>query len=276
VKSTIRNRAAAIVATICYFGLAERPVHATPECGQFATHDIGPNTAFVVANDAWNDPGQCIDWNTDSSFSVTTVPGTGYGYPHIMQGQSYGDGPTTNSGMPIQVSALQSWPVTWNIGGTTASGQWDAAVEFWATTYNPTGQTVNQADGTELMVWLSASNQTPGGLPVIGQVTIGGVLWDVRASLWGGPAPEPTWNYVAFDPANGVQLTSIHTDFKPFFDHAKTLTGDSSKPCRNGTQGTGQCLYDSFWVTSVQAGFEVLSGSVGLDSSGFSSAVNSR
>jgi hypothetical protein len=231
-------------------------------------------------------------------------PGGGYGFPNIMQGQTYGEGPTAGWA-PIQVRAITSWPITWTISGTDSTGGWNASIEFWATTYDPASCTgfnapdrgcrsagrIDQADGTELMIWLGTNQGEPAGLQPLGpQVTIGGVLWNIYVrGLWGpnmsydscAPnCPPISWNYIAYLPANGVRLTSINANFKEFFDDAKNRSPGSTpynpnshpNACQNGTQGPGQCIYDTWYVTSVQAGFELNGGGVGLTSNGFSSS----
>lgn len=256
--------------------------------GPASVHSILSNT-YVIANNAFGEPSagqQCINWQNAGVFSVATDTSAGalIGYPHIMQGQFFGEGPTTSSGLPIQVSAINTWPISWSISGTTASGQWDAAIEFWMTTSRPNGSG-GQPDGAELMIWLNTqSNNLPGGLPVIGQVFIGGILWDVRASSW--PAGNPlSWNYIAYYPQSpdpsvpsGGNITSVNMDFAPFFRDAETRTaisGHGAKgQCAQGTQGPGYCVYPNWWVTTVQAGFELFSGGVGLTSNSFTSALN--
>jgi hypothetical protein len=252
------------------------------ECGQFATHAIGPNTSFLVQNNAWSDPGQCIQWKPDGSFCVSNVPSSGsFGFPNLLQGQVFGSGPTT-SWSPVQVSNIVNWPITWSISGTTPtpSGQWNASIEFWTTTYNPTARTVNQPDGTELMVWLATSSgNLPGGLNVVGHAFVAGIYWNIYAGSW--PTNQNTsarWNYLSYFPASG-NIGSINADFSPFFANALLQTGAGTSgslgPCKNATAGNSQCLDSAWWVTSVQAGFEVnAGGGLGLTSSNFTSHLN--
>ena len=324
---------ATLAVVMCvHFALGERTAQAqtcstslfpnTNECGQFDTHAIAPNTSFLLENNAWGDNGQCIDWNSAGGFCLSKSPGSFFGYPNLLQGQVFDNGPTTNSGLPLQVSQIQSWPVSWSISGTNASGTWDAPIEFWAQTYQPgtcgEGNSCNtnadcscgvkcdvvnastgqkqcgfQPDGTELLVWLAADRNdsnlggqpdTPGGvggLPIVGSVTIGGIQWDVYAGRWPAnqnPPPATFWNYVAYYPAQN--LTAISTDFKAFFDDARIRTGvgftEPLGPCQDSTNGTipNVCLDPSWWVRSVQAGFENDSGGVGLSSNCFASAAN--
>lgn len=305
------SNVSASVAMCCWsylvFGVSPAYAQQT-ECNQFGTHAItvnGNTSAFIVGNNASGDCPtsgsncQCISWNTNGTFSITKDPGagpgqSGWGFPNILQGQSYGEA-TTNSGMPIQVKAVQDWPISWSLSGTS-TGEWNGMVEFWATTYNPSNPTqcaaakdgtcssghVTQADGAEILIWLSTScNQTPAGQPVLGPSVIGGMTWNVYA-VRGGPQsayPDVRWNYIAYalqDPTgacNGIKnITSINMDFAQFFSDAETRVG----PCQDGAS-SGPCLDPSWYITSVQAGFEFPGpgAGVGLNSGVFKSAVNS-
>jgi hypothetical protein len=237
--------------------------------------------AYVVSPNAFGVAGHggklCLDISTNGDFRIAENTSAALNYPNSLKGQSYGN-QTVKSGMPIQVKAIQNWPIDWDIE-TPSTGKWNAALEFWMTTKQPTGQ-VDQADGTELMIWLDANEGfTPYGQSQ-GEVVIAGTRWQVivgRAHWGAGGSAPKYWNYVAYRPAGGVRLKSFHGDAKLFMDDAKTRTGD----CRTGPDSaapdgapSGRCLYDDWWVTSVQAGFEVAYGGVGLASKGFNSNIN--
>ena len=255
----------------------------------------GVSNAAVVATNAYgvaqNGGSLCLDIVTaDSSsakagdFGISSNTSTSLGYPNILKGQTYGES-SSQSGMPIKVRDIGSWPTNWQLERPTPSSSemWNNIIEFWLTTYQPSGS-VNQADGTELLVWLGASGVGPAGDPLPSstssstQVTIGNVLWDVIGGrAWWGTGPQ-YWNYIAYRPANGVMPTSINTDFKAFFDDAKTRKGG----CKTGpgavgsgdTGASGFCAYDDWYVTSVQAGFEVWKNGIGLKSKNFSSTAS--
>jgi hypothetical protein len=305
-KTRQKSCAAGVLAACAYFGSGEKVAQATSNClppGSTGSTVAVLNNSYVIANnDTSSKPYlmRCIDWESDGSWSVTSSAPSQYTFPHIMQGQHYGEGPTAGSNMPLQVSAIKRWPITWQINGTAGvTGGYNPIVEFWATTYNPNDQTacnnaaasqcsgspgkVQQADGTELMIWLGSTQGSPAGLAPLGPlVTIGGIVWEVYVTgKWqpqGAPIP---WNYIAYVPLHwnsGVMLNNLSMDFKPFFDDAKTRGAGSSNaaaPCQNGAQGNGQCIYDGWYVTSVQAGFEITGNDNGLTSSFFRSALNS-
>jgi hypothetical protein len=261
--------------------------------------EIVATNAFGVAK---NGGSLCLDVVTTSSatatagdFTVSTNTSTSLNYPNILKGQSYGEGPTTQSGMPIQVSQINSLPTGWDIQTPTPGSTeiWNNSIEFWLTTAKPTGQ-VNQANGTELMIWLGHSggfNPYGSDLPTATSsspyVTIGGIEWHVVGgrAYWGyqngNSADQIYWNYIVYIPRDDVNRTTLHTDFKAFFDDAQTRTGE----CRTGSYPNpssgspdnathGNCVYPSWWVTSVQAGFELTQGGKNLKSMNFTSMVN--
>ena len=90
------------VAAYAYLGGAVNSAHATSDCRQFGVDSVA-NGEYAVATNAFSLNGtQCIDYNaTTGDFSITTNTSTGLDYPHIIRGQSYGEGPTTASGMPV-------------------------------------------------------------------------------------------------------------------------------------------------------------------------------
>jgi hypothetical protein len=291
-KTTRKTGFGMAVAACAYFGASVRPAYATSDCTQWGYHSIGNNDYIVEVNafGATGDNQECINWQPSGDFTVTanaSTQGLLMGYPNILKG-FFGDRATnqSTSGVPIKVSDINSWPVTWNITPTSGTmwdagtNSWNAAIEFWAWTSNPQYGNTNHPDGTELMIWPTAVNQIPAGLPIIRHAAIGGVVWDVRArGKWTDNKSGVYWNYIAYT-ANPWR-TNIDMDLKSFFDDAKTRTGtDANTLCQQGTQGSGNCLYDGWYVSSVQAGFELFSigkytgSGVNLTSGGFSSTVN--
>lgn len=249
----------------------------------------GVQNVYVVESNSWqgNTSQQCIDYSTNGNFTVTVKGDPILGYPNILRGQAFGTS-SVNSGMNFQPGNLSSLPISWQIGTTSGGsqipGKWNASVEFWVETCDPVNNSSckgaydgagGQANGTELMVWLAETpdNAVPGGLPLIGEVVIAGTLWNVVAGKWGGGSGV-YWNYLAYYPAFDVQLPGIEADFKPFFVDGATRSGGGNGGCQNGSSGAGNCIYDNWYVQSVQAGFEVFSNGVGLSSSGFSANVN--
>ena len=248
---------------------------ATLDCGHFSTHSIA-NNSFIIENNDYNDIGQCIRWKPDGSFCVSNAPPT-VGFPNILQGNVFSNGPTAGWS-PRQISSIVTWPVTWTAGEKpTPTGAWKAILDFWMTTYNPAGINVFQPDGTELIVSLSASpGSTPDGLNMLDRAFVGGATWNVYAGRFSNPSTGTSWNHIVYVGAFGY--TGTNMDFTPFFTNAQGQTGTGTNAplgaCKGATPNSSQCLDPSWYVTSVQAGFEVRGGGVGLNSNGFTSIPN--
>ena len=279
-------RVTIVLISCAHLGLRVETAHAqgvcstgTQECGQFATHAIAPNTSYLLENNAWGDPGQCIQWLSDGEFCVSATP-SGIGFPNILQGNVFGTGPTTGW-VPRQVSAISAWNAGWSVGGMpTAQPGWNAIIEMWATTTNPTGKNVTQPDGTELMIFLGASpGIVPGPGTITGHAFIDGLYWDVYAGRW--PTNQNTtarWNMIGYVLASPPpsDFGRLYGDLTPFLVDAQRQTGvgtgDPLGPCVDATLNNNQCLDSSWWITSIQFGFETFGGGVGLSTDSFSSA----
>lgn len=218
-------------------------------CGQYDVRSVRSG-AYFVQNNQWNPQGatQCISVDTTSGdFHLTQNTNTGIymGYPSIVKGQHYGN-QSTGSGMPLQAKNIASLPTSWAIEtpAVTSAESWNSAIELWFNQTKPLAGH-GQNDGTELMVWLARANFTPGG-DYIAEVEIGGVNWKITGARWGD---GPNWQYIAYSVADGTNLSGITLDFKKFMNDALTRT------C-----GGSPCLNNDWWLSSVQAGFEVATG----------------
>ncbi|MCV6970670.1 hypothetical protein H7I00_13940 [Mycobacterium bohemicum] len=216
---------------------------------QYGTTTI--QNAYVVQNNAWNNPnGQAINV-TSTGFSIATENGSAptngapLGYPSIFDGWHYGTGsPGTN--LPMQLSQIQT--ATSSIDYTyPGTGTYDASYDIWL---NPTPITtgVNQQ---EIMIWFNHVGPIQPVGSAVGNATIDGrsfVVWV------GGNGSNNVVSYVAATP-----MTSWNDfDVLGFVDNTETL-----EPVTN-----------SWYLTSIQAGFEPWTGSVGASVDSFSASVN--
>ncbi|GIF45555.1 fibronectin type III domain protein [Asanoa ferruginea] len=225
------------------------PAHAdTLICEPFGSTTI--QGRYVVQNNRWGSSAQqCINV-TDAGFSITTQQGSAatngapLSYPSVFLGCHYTNcSPGTN--LPIQVSRISS--ATSSISYTYTGGTYDAAYDIWL---DPTPRTdgVNQM---EIMIWFNrqGSIQPIGG--VVGTTTVGGRTWQVWQGSNGSnnvisyvaPSAISSWNFSVLDFIADVR-----------------------------TRGA---ITNSWYLTSIQAGFEPWSGGVGLGVTAFSAAVNS-
>ncbi|WP_103351380.1 ricin-type beta-trefoil lectin domain protein [Amycolatopsis sp. CA-128772] len=215
-------------------------------CDQYGSTTVGGK--YVVMNNRWGSSAQqCINV-TGNGFRIQTQQGSTSGgaplsYPAIYVGCHYGNcSPGTN--LPRQLSQIGSVPssISYNyVGGST----FDASYDIWM---DPTAKTtgVNQM---ELMIWF---NRTGGVQPVgsrVGTTSIGGRSWEVWQGNNGG---NDVVSYVATSAISSWSFNVL--DFLRDVD-ARTRV-------------------DSSWyLTSIQAGFEPWSGGVGLAVNSFSADV---
>jgi hypothetical protein len=224
------------------------PAHAdTVICDQFGSTVAGGR--YIVQNNRWGtSAAQCIN-ATDSGFTITQQNGSNAtnggptAYPSIYYGCHYGNcSPGTN--LPMQVSSISS--VTSNINFTYAGGTYDAAYDIWL---DPTAK-VTGVNKTEIMIWFNRVGPIQPVGARTSTVTINGRTWEVWTGNNGG---NDVVSYVATS-----TISSWNFNVLAFI---------------SDTIARGYATR-SWYLTSIQAGFEPWSGGVGLAVSGFSATVN--
>jgi hypothetical protein len=222
---------------------------ATQICDQYGTTTVGGK--YVVQNNRWGSSAtQCISV-TDTGFSIIQQDGTGnlsgapVSYPSIYLGCHYSNC-SPGSPLPAQISKITSAPSS--ISDTyPASGTYDASYDIWL---NATTD-VSGVQDTEIMIWLNHTGSINPVGSATGTATIAGHSWTV----WTGNNGQN--NVVSYVQAG---LSSLSFDVKAFI--SDTLG-------RGSTYGT-----TSWYLTSIQAGFEPWIGGVGLSVNTFSASVN--
>lgn len=216
-------------------------------CDQYGSTTIGGR--YVVMNNRWGSSAQqCINV-TGSGFRIQTQQGSTSGgaplsYPAIYIGCHYSNcSPGTN--LPRQLSRIGSAPssISYNYVGNSV---FDASYDIWM---DPTAKT-NGVNQMELMIWF---NHTGNVQPVggrVGTTSIGGRNWDVWQGNNGG---NDVLSYVA-------QSTMSSWSFNVM---------DFVNDVDNRTR-----VDRSWYLTSIQAGFEPWSGGVGLAVNSFYAGVN--
>ncbi|GLW29270.1 GH12 family glycosyl hydrolase domain-containing protein [Actinoplanes regularis] len=220
----------------------------TQICDQYGSTTIGGR--YVVMNNRWGTSAQqCINV-TSTGFAITSQQGTGntsgapVSYPAVYYGCHYTNcSPGTN--LPIQVSQISS--ATSSISYNYVSGAtYDAAYDIWLDP-SPKKDGVN---AQEIMIWFNRQ----GSIQPIGSrvttATIGGRTWDVWTGSNGSNAVV---SYVAPSP-----ITSWSFSVLDFINDTKTRSS----------------VTNSWYLTSIQAGFEPWIGGAGLAVTNFSAAVN--
>jgi hypothetical protein len=211
-------------------------------------------------------------------------------YPSIFKGCHWGNcSIATGAPFPILVGNIDKLQSTWTMASTANTpadtGVWDAAYDIWfdtnarghlpgdptalaqiATKANPKEVQYGQNDGAEIMIWMNNRGYnntpiTPAGTQQPSAVTInvGGnnMVFDVWIARLGA-ADAYQWNVISYVAQNKVN-TLGNFDANEFVKNAKTLN------CPTGLA----CVSDSWWITSIQAGFEVWAKGVGLKTTAF-------
>ncbi|MEU5879541.1 cellulose binding domain-containing protein [Spirillospora sp. NPDC047279] len=227
---------------------ATAPVHADAElCGQWATTVQGQ---YVVQNNRWGTSAeQCVE-TTGSGFRVTRADGSvstsgpPKSYPSVYLGCHYTNC-SPGSPLPAQISGIGSLnsSVTFGyVGGAI----YDAAYDIWLDP-TPRKDGVNR---TEIMIWFNRVGQVQPVGRAVGTATVGGRSWEVWTGNNGG---NDVISFVAPAAISGWSF-----DVMDFVD-----------------QAIGHGLATSSWyVTSVQAGFEPWQNGAGLSVGSFSATVD--
>ena len=208
---------------------------------------------YRIVNNVWRGATeQCLDVNINSTyFSVsksTHDSNAVVSYPSIIKGKHFGFENTKNSGMPIQISKIAAAQVDWKVGVNKVKGTWNTAFEAW---FSKTGGTV--PDGAELMIWLNhMGNIMPSGGEKTATITVAGTQWNVHYDTM------KNWKYIAYE---RVQLgNSANFDLKDFIDDAVSRGW----------------LEKTWWLDSMEAGFEIEQDGKGLTNKEFKAMVTAK
>ncbi|MER7889358.1 cellulose binding domain-containing protein [Micromonospora sp. NPDC094482] len=220
----------------------------TQICEQYGSTVIG--NRYVVQNNRWGTTAQqCINV-TSTGFEITTQNGSNptngapTAYPSVFLGCHYTNcSPGTN--LPIQVSQISS--ATSSISYRYVSGAvYNASYDIWLDP-SPKTDGVNQM---EIMIWLNRQGPIqPIGSPV-GTANLAGRSWEV----WrGSNGSNNVISYVAPSP-----ITSLDFSVLEFIADVRSRGA----------------ITNSWYLTSIQAGFEPWQGGAGLAVTSFAAAVN--
>jgi hypothetical protein len=234
--------------SITVFALASPASADTQICEQYGSTTIGGR--YTVMNNRWGTTAQqCINV-TSTGFAITAQQGVGstsgapVSYPAIYVGCHYTNcSPGTN--LPMQVSSISS--ATSSISYNYVSGAtYDAAYDIWL---DPTPKK-DGVSAMEIMIWFNRQGSIQPIGSVVGSTTIGGRTWQVWQGSNGSnnvisyvaPSAISSWNFSVLDFINDVKNRGAITS--------------------------------SWYLTSIQAGFEPWIGGTGLAVTNFSAAVN--
>jgi hypothetical protein len=205
---------------------------------------------FAVKNDNYGGGTEClVNRGGLPNFTITRSPVPRWhakpqAYPFVLRGCSWGTCSGAGSGLPAQVSGLQRPVATWNTS-QVAHGKWDAAFDVW---FGTRPMTTGQADGAEVMIWLS-QRHVP--LPVAAPIVwVDHVRW--RLAHWRTCHDGTCWNYAQFRRLHPV-LAVRHLHLAPFFRRAEARGW----------------IQPSWWLENIEAGFELWQGGRGLATNWF-------
>jgi cellulose 1,4-beta-cellobiosidase len=126
------------------------------------------------------------------------------------------------------------------------SGRWDVAYDIW---FSRRPHTSGQDRGAEIMLWLRSKGLgRPGGHGLL----IERRRWQLEHWYTSSPSSSARWPLIIFRMIRPHGHVS-HLDLMPFFKRAEALG----------------LLNRSWWLTAVEAGFEVWRGGAGLRTTKF-------
>ncbi|MFD7014702.1 cellulose binding domain-containing protein [Streptomyces sp. NPDC059928] len=220
----------------------------TTLCDQFASTTV--QGRYVVQNNRWGtSQAQCVT-TTGSGFRITradgSVPTTGApkSYPSLFNGCHYTNcSPGTN--LPARLSTIAGSPTSVSYS-YVSNAVYDAAYDIWL---DPTPRT-DGVNRTEIMIWFNKVGPVQPVGSQVGTATVAGRQWQV----WSG-------NNGSNDVLTFVAPSTIADWGFDVMDFARQAV----------SRGLAQ---NSWYLTSIQAGFEPWQNGAGLAVTSFSSTVN--
>jgi hypothetical protein len=218
-------------------------------CGRYQTSPV-KHSRYIVMNNVWGaTTQQCLELASDGAFRVRRTShrntDAAAAYPSIYAGCHWG-ACTRGTPLPLPVDEIRSARSTWH-ADTGAPGVWNATYDLW---FHTTADVNRSPDGAEVMIWLDRSGgANPSGTVVARNVRLAGAVWDV----W---HEDSAWNYVAYvrtSPTSSVR----NLDLRAF-----TLDAVSRG-----------YVHRSWYLSGVEAGFEIWRDGAGLASRSFSVTV---
>jgi hypothetical protein len=231
-------------------------------CNQFGTIFSSGNVYYVM-NNVFNDAAnsQCLS-ASGTGFTVTSANhniatnGAPAAYTAFVRGCHFGTC-TSGSNLPKVVSSISSVPSLFT--AQPAGTAWDAAYDIW---FDHAANTKTRNNGLEMMIWLNSTGVQPIGSQV-DTATLAGATWQV----WFAPgASPPVVTYRRQPTTTSMPLF----DIKTFMTDAMGRNVSTGRAPANGNPA----LNSAWFLTSVQAGFELWKGGAGTNGATFGVSVN--
>lgn len=245
------------------------PIRASTITNLTSTFDIGvtgpadgSGAVWNAAFDIWLDKGERVI--QDGWYHTTT-----WGSPNI-QTEVYGD--------------YVGWPILPGFPGAYLKYKNEDG------TANPDFAQIGQNDGVEVMIWMNNRGYNnnpirPAGTQVMDganplRVTLAGGTWEVWAARLGKSGENPKymdWNVVSYVRVN-TDGTNPNVQEMTNFDANVFIQDATTRDCPTAVNGAvvpgNKCAYPGWWLTSVQAGFEIWANGQGLSLDTFSVKPN--
>ena len=244
----IRSLLAALIVAVGVAVVPQGPAQADVTiCEQYGSTTI--QGRYVVQNNRWGTSAtQCINV-TSTGFRITTQQGSAptngapLSYPSVFLGCHYTNC-SPGSTLPMQVSRIRS--ATSSISYQYVGGTYNASYDIWL---DPTPKT-NGVNQMEIMIWFNRQGPIQPIGSVVGTTTLGGRNWEV----WRGS--NGSNNVISYVAPSAISSWSFNVmDFI------------------NDVRNRG-AITTSWYLTSIQAGFEPWNGGVGLAVNNFSASVS--
>jgi Glycosyl hydrolase family 12 len=208
---------------------------------------------YVVRNDNFGHTPECLtNRNGSPNFAVASSRAHAKGgpepvaFPNIFAGCSWGVcSPHTR--LPLRISKIKSLLTTWHTK-MPSKGSWGAGYDIW---FDRKRVTSGQSGGAELMIWLNSRGFGVSSWPV---VTVDHQKWHLEHWVTEGHGKK--WNYIQFRRVHATKKVT-NLNVRAFIAAAE----------RKGL------IRNSWWLTSVEAGFEIWRGGVGLSTKSFAVRV---
>ncbi|GAA3683174.1 glycosyl hydrolase family 12 [Lentzea atacamensis] len=239
--------AAGLLVTSTFVATAGPAGADTTICEQYGSTTI--QGRYVVQNNRWGTSAQqCINV-TSTGFQITRQDGSSptngapVSYPSAFLGCHYTNC-SPGSTLPMQVSRIRS--ATSSINYRYAGGTYNASYDIWL---DPTPKT-NGVNQMEIMIWFHRQGSIQPIGSAVGTTNIGGRTWQV----WrGSNGSNNVISYLA-----PSQITSWSFNVMDFINDVKNRGA----------------ITNSWYLTSIQAGFEPWNGGTGLAVNNFSASVS--
>jgi hypothetical protein len=185
--------------------------------------------------------GDLVGWGTSWTFG-TANPGQVKSYASIVVGWHWG-WKRTDTGLPFQLSAAKTANCGWNFTADPGTGTIDVAYDLFAHTLANPGTNDDPTD--EIMIWLYRSGGAAPIGPAETTVTLAGTSWELHRGK------NDRWNVFSY-----VRTQNANTSVLNMMDFMKDLVNRG-------------WIANTKYLTSIQAGTEVFTGTGQLDTSGF-------